>query len=100
MSTPFVSRQCCKQFQFHDLFSRLRRLRCASRRTLWTTCGGFGAEFGRSPNAWLRLSGINPPRSPSKFDGLLKWFRFGRKSLLRLRLAPQGRQAAKETGGS
>jgi P27 family predicted phage terminase small subunit len=32
----------------------------------------IGAEFGLSPNARLRLSGINPAPSPSKFDGLLK----------------------------
>jgi P27 family predicted phage terminase small subunit len=32
----------------------------------------IGAEFGLSPNARLRLSGINPPAPPSKFDGLLK----------------------------
>jgi P27 family predicted phage terminase small subunit len=32
----------------------------------------IGAEFGLSPNARLRLSGITPPPSPSKFDGLLK----------------------------
>jgi len=32
----------------------------------------IGAEFGLSPNARLRLSSINAPPSPSKFDGLLK----------------------------
>ena len=32
----------------------------------------IGAEFGLSPNARLRLSGINPSPSRSKFDGLLK----------------------------
>jgi P27 family predicted phage terminase small subunit len=32
----------------------------------------IGAQFGLSPNARLRLSGINPPPAPSKFDGLLK----------------------------
>jgi P27 family predicted phage terminase small subunit len=32
----------------------------------------IGAEFGLSPNARLRLSGINPASPPSKFDGLLK----------------------------
>ena len=32
----------------------------------------IGAEFGLSPNARLRLSGITPPPPPSKFDGLLK----------------------------
>jgi P27 family predicted phage terminase small subunit len=32
----------------------------------------IGAEFGLSPNARLRLSGIVPPAPPSKFDGLLK----------------------------
>jgi len=32
----------------------------------------IGAEFGLSPNARLRLSGITPLPSPSKFDGLIK----------------------------
>jgi P27 family predicted phage terminase small subunit len=32
----------------------------------------IGTEFGLSPNARLRLSGINPPSPPSRFDGLLK----------------------------
>jgi P27 family predicted phage terminase small subunit len=32
----------------------------------------IGAQFGLSPNARLRLSGINPAPPPSKFDGLLK----------------------------
>jgi P27 family predicted phage terminase small subunit len=32
----------------------------------------IGAQFGLSPNARLRLSGIVPPPPPSKFDGLLK----------------------------
>jgi P27 family predicted phage terminase small subunit len=32
----------------------------------------IGAEFGLSPNARLRLSGINPAPPPSKFDGLIK----------------------------
>jgi P27 family predicted phage terminase small subunit len=32
----------------------------------------IGAEFGLTPNARLRLSGITPPPPPSKFDGLLK----------------------------
>jgi P27 family predicted phage terminase small subunit len=32
----------------------------------------IGAEFGLSPNARLRLSGITPSPPPSKFDGLLK----------------------------
>jgi P27 family predicted phage terminase small subunit len=32
----------------------------------------IGAEFGLSPNARLRPSGIKPPTPPSKFDGLLK----------------------------
>jgi P27 family predicted phage terminase small subunit len=31
----------------------------------------IGAQFGLSPNARLRLSGISPPPPPSKFDGLL-----------------------------
>ena len=32
----------------------------------------IGAEFGLSPNARLRLSGITPLPPPSKFDGLIK----------------------------
>jgi P27 family predicted phage terminase small subunit len=32
----------------------------------------IGAEFGLAPNARLRLSGITPSPSKSKFDGLLK----------------------------
>ena len=32
----------------------------------------IGTQSGLSPNARLRLSGIVPPPSPSKFDGLLK----------------------------
>src|SRR5690349_665645 len=32
----------------------------------------IGAEFGLSPNARLRLSGIKPPTPPSKFEGLPK----------------------------
>ena len=32
----------------------------------------IGAQFGLSPNARLRLSGIEPPPAPSKFDGLIK----------------------------
>jgi P27 family predicted phage terminase small subunit len=31
----------------------------------------IGAQFGLSPNARLRLCGIEPPSPPSKFDGLL-----------------------------
>jgi P27 family predicted phage terminase small subunit len=31
----------------------------------------IGSQFGLTPNARLRLSGIEPPLSPSKFDGLL-----------------------------
>ena len=31
----------------------------------------IGAQFGLSPNARLRLTGITPPPQPSKFDGLL-----------------------------
>jgi P27 family predicted phage terminase small subunit len=31
----------------------------------------IGAQFGLTPNGRLRLSGINPPPPPSKFDGLL-----------------------------
>ena len=31
----------------------------------------IGAQFGLTPNGRLRLSGIKPPPSPSKFDGLL-----------------------------
>jgi hypothetical protein len=32
----------------------------------------IGAEFGLSPNARLRLSGITPLPPSSKFDGLVK----------------------------
>jgi P27 family predicted phage terminase small subunit len=31
----------------------------------------YGAAFGLTPAARLRLSGINPPQGPYKFDGLL-----------------------------
>jgi P27 family predicted phage terminase small subunit len=31
----------------------------------------YGAAFGLTPVGRLRLSGINPPTAPSKFDGLL-----------------------------
>jgi P27 family predicted phage terminase small subunit len=31
----------------------------------------IGAQFGLTPSGRLRLSGIKPPPSPSKFDGLL-----------------------------
>jgi P27 family predicted phage terminase small subunit len=31
----------------------------------------IGAQFGLTPTGRLRLSGIEPPKSPSKFDGLL-----------------------------
>jgi P27 family predicted phage terminase small subunit len=31
----------------------------------------YGAAFGLTPAGRLRLSGINPPAQPSKFDGLL-----------------------------
>ncbi len=31
----------------------------------------YGAAFGLTPSGRLRLSGINPPAPPSKFDGLL-----------------------------
>jgi len=30
------------------------------------------AQFGLTPSGRLRLSGIKPPRPPSKFDGLWK----------------------------
>jgi P27 family predicted phage terminase small subunit len=32
----------------------------------------IGAQFGLSPNARLRLSGIEPPSPPSKFGDMLK----------------------------
>jgi P27 family predicted phage terminase small subunit len=32
----------------------------------------IGAQFGLTPSGRLRLSGIEPPPPPSKFDGLLK----------------------------
>lgn len=31
----------------------------------------YGAAFGLTPAGRLRLSGINPPQGPNKFDGLL-----------------------------
>jgi hypothetical protein len=31
----------------------------------------IGAQFGLTPSGRLRLSGIEPPPLPSKFDGLL-----------------------------
>jgi phage terminase small subunit len=31
----------------------------------------YGAAFGLTPSGRLRLSGMNPPTPPSKFDGLL-----------------------------
>jgi P27 family predicted phage terminase small subunit len=31
----------------------------------------IGSQFGLTPSGRLRLSGIKPPASPSKFDGLL-----------------------------
>ncbi|MGY8679790.1 phage terminase small subunit P27 family [Bradyrhizobium sp. UFLA05-153] len=31
----------------------------------------FGAHFGLSPISRLRLSGMEPPKPPSKFDGLI-----------------------------
>jgi P27 family predicted phage terminase small subunit len=31
----------------------------------------YGAAFGLTPNGRLRLSGIKPPSTPSKFEGLL-----------------------------
>jgi P27 family predicted phage terminase small subunit len=31
----------------------------------------YGAAFGLTPNGRLRLSGVKPPSTPSKFDGLL-----------------------------
>ena len=31
----------------------------------------IGAQFGLTPSGRLRLSGIQPPLPPSKFDGLL-----------------------------
>ncbi|KWV49837.1 hypothetical protein AS156_15010 [Bradyrhizobium macuxiense] len=31
----------------------------------------FGSHFGLSPISRLRLSGVEPPKPPSKFDGLI-----------------------------